>query len=581
MLFKKYSLNNVKLRNKLLLLYIFCVFLPILLTNIIFYNVTANNIKAQKMDDIELVVDQITNEFNNAVDQAIGISSGFYTNTRIYDFFETEYETAIDYIEAYDFYLREYSRFSPLYYSIQSISFYTDNPSFVYAGGIRPLTEHTKEEKWYRLLTEANHPIIIRTNPATDSGLFSVIRELDYHKNKYNYKKIVRIDLNPLTIKQIFNNAAFTGEVYLLNGERNIEFSSNEEVNWRTEQLHFDALEFPEDTIFTKERMLSQNYLEGWRVAGTISENEILEELYKSREFIVILASINLLFPTLLIVLISKSIHSRLLRVLKHMKRMKKQKFDIINFPGDKDEIGELTNEFNKMSQTINRLINEVYASNIEKKDLQLREKQAQLSALQSQINPHFLFNALETIRMRSMIKGEKETAKIIQNMAKIFRNSLTWGKDWVTVRDELCLIICFLEIQKYRFGDKMEYELDIDEEAYDYIIPNMVFLPFVENASIHGIESVKEKGIIQIRVEKNDGEIVYEISDNGAGMDEEKLASLIETLKNEESMGENVGIKNVYYRLKLHYKNHFDFSINSRPGQGTTVQIKLPAEKK
>src|SRR5699024_5968416 len=154
-----------------------------------------------------------------------------------------------------------------------------------------------------------------------------------------------------------------------------------------------------------------------------------------------------------------------------------------------KDEIGELRSAFNRMYKKIKELINDVYISHIRKKDLELQRKQAQISALQSQINPHFLFNVLETIRMRSLLKKEDETAKIIQNMAKLLRTSITWGKDWVTVKEEVQLIQSFLEIQQYRFGDKLQYAFDVDESTFDYTIPNMLLIPFVENASIHGIE--------------------------------------------------------------------------------------------
>ncbi|GAE33563.1 sensor histidine kinase [Halalkalibacter akibai] len=532
------------------------------------------------MHDVQLLLDQISNEFVNVVDQAVGISSSFYTDTRIYDFFDTEYDSAIDYVEAYDFYLLEYNRYSPLYYSIQSVSFYTDNPSIIFAGGVRPINEFTMEHDWYARLTEVKHPILIRTNPNLNSELFSIIRELDYYKNRSEYQKIVRIDLNPLTLRHIFNNIAFQGDVYLLNGNGSIEYTSNNSIDWRSNNLTFEQLEIPDGTIIVENQVLPQSYSEGMQIVGTVKEDVLLEELYNSRQFIVILATITFILPTLLIILISKSIHARLLRVLRYIKKMKKQNFELIEFAGDKDEIGELTNEFNNMSRTINKLINEVYIANIEKKDLEIREKQAQLSALQSQINPHFLFNALETIRMRSVIKGEKETAKIIQNMAKIFRNSLTWGKDFQTVREELILITCFLEIQKYRFGDKIDFEFQIDDEAYDCIIPNMVFLPFVENASIHGVESIKENGKIHISIKNRNKNLYFTITDNGLGMEKEQLTKLMQSLENGESMGDSVGIKNVYYRLKLYYKNDFDFSITSNSDTGTKVEIRLPADR-
>lgn len=145
---------------------------------------------------------------------------------------------------------------------------------------------------------------------------------------------------------------------------------------------------------------------------------------------------------------------------------MKHQQFEPIKQPETSDEIGQLTAEFNRMTLTIHRLINDVYVADIEHKNLELQRRHAQLNALQSQINPHFLFNALETIRMRSLMKDEDETARIIQHMAKIFRNALTWNRDKVSIREELEYVTCFLEIQKYRFGDKLNYTIDLDPEA-------------------------------------------------------------------------------------------------------------------
>ncbi|RXJ02075.1 sensor histidine kinase [Anaerobacillus alkaliphilus] len=576
----KYRLNNIKLRNKLLILYISCVFLPIVLTNIAFYQVTMTNIKNQKMHDVQLVLDQVTSEFITTIDQAVGVATRFYTDSTVYDFFEKEYGTTIEYIDAYDVYLRNYNRFSPLYYSIQSITFYTDNPTVIFAGGVRPISEQTKETTWYNRVSNSKYPVVMRPNPTVESHLFSVFSELDYYITKRDMQKIIKIDINQLTVKRIFENISFPGNIYLLNEHGDIEFSNDMSIDWRTSIVNLDTLSFSNDTIFLEEKLLQTNYFKGWKVVGTITQQEILQELYNSRRFIFLLASITFIVPTLIIILISRSLHVRLSRVLRHMRKMKNQDFAIIKASDDLDEIGELTKEFNRMSRTINKLINEVYVAKIEKKDLELKEKQAQLSALQSQINPHFLFNALETIRMRSLMKDEKETAKIIQNMAKIFRNSLTWGKEWVTVREEMKLMICFLEIQKYRFGDKLEYEIEVDDDAYDCIIPNLAFLPFVENASIHGIEAVKDKGKIHVKIELIEGDIVYTLRDNGAGMTKEKLQQLINGLKNENSMGESVGIKNVYYRLKLYYKDSFDFTIDSEPNVGTTIIIKLKSEK-
>ncbi|WP_424767401.1 sensor histidine kinase [Paenibacillus sp. sgz302251] len=164
--------------------------------------------------------------------------------------------------------------------------------------------------------------------------------------------------------------------------------------------------------------------------------------------------------------------------------------------------------------------------------------------------------------------------------MYKVFRNSISWKRSWVTVREELELIECFLEIQKYRFGDKLEYQLTVDETVYEHMIPKMTLLPFVENASIHGIESTPGIGLIAIQIRCADNRIVFRLSDNGKGMSPDKLRELLHSLQGDDMIGDNVGMKNVYIRLKLRYKDDFSFDIRSEEGKGTVVELRLPLQE-
>jgi two-component system sensor histidine kinase YesM len=181
---------------------------------------------------------------------------------------------------------------------------------------------------------------------------------------------------------------------------------------------------------------------------------------------------------------------------------------------------------------------------------------------------------------MRSLMKNETETAKIIHSMSKIFRTSLTWSRDRVMVKEELEFILCFLEIQKYRFEDRLTYHIDIDPCAYNCVIPKMMILPFVENASIHGIEPLKQGGLIDIRIERLEEHMVFSIKDNGVGMGKEKVQQLYNYLKIDEVMGERIGVQNVIYRLKMIYGDRFSVIIDSEPGKGTLILLKIPIEE-
>jgi two-component system, sensor histidine kinase YesM len=573
------NLNNVGLRNKFLLVYILSVFIPILVTNVIYYQMTSQNVIAQKKQDMSLAFEQTANEFRQNVDDAIGISTAFYTDSRLHQFFEQEYESILDYMRAYETVLRNIDQYSPIYSSIQSVTFFTDNPTVVYAGGVNELNESVRKEAWYTQLHAAgNTPVVTRlaAEGFDQTGSFSVFRTLD-HFSANTYNKIVRIDLDPRQIDQAFQNVTFQGDVFLLNAEGGIEYTTDPDVSLdRSPVFDFQSLT---DNMILFEHQYHSDHLNGWQMVGVASERTIFEDVQQSRTFILYLSVINFVVPSLIIIFITSSLHARLLRILRHMKRVKHQHFDAIPGVEYRDEIGQLTAEFNRMSNRIKQLIQDVYVANLQKKDMALKQKQAQLSALQSQVNPHFLFNALETIRMRSMLKKEHETANIIHNLATNLRHSVTWGKDWVTVEEEINMALRFLDIQQYRFGDRLTYSIDVDKAAKQCVLPNMSLIPFVENASIHGIEKRKGPGHISVRVNVETYGLVCMIHDNGAGMDSKRLAQVVQSLEGTEDMGENVGIKNVYYRLKMLYDHRFRFYMCSAIKEGTTVRIILPAE--
>jgi len=585
-------LDNIRLRNKMLIVYIFCVLLPIVLTNVVFYQVTTNNVKNQRMRDISRALEQVRNEFRGEIDVAVRVSDVFITDYLLNEILETEYESPLDYIAAYDSYFRKIlNSYTPLYTSMQNIKIYLDNPTLLHSGGVGNLTYQVRNSDWYRALekVKGSTPVLIRTarenriQPAANvRDTFVIVRRMNNlaYFGTSKWEKILKIELRPQAIEQIFSNLNLNGHIYLLNESGQVEYATDPYVNWQTETIFFHELDLPDDAIEFATAYNGVEYLDSWKLVGVIQEEEVFREVQRPREFIVWLALINLLVSTAIIFWVSRSMNVRLINILRHMKKVKNQQFVPIEHRETLDEIGQLQNEFNRMTMQIKSLIHDVYIADIRRKGLEIEHRKAQFNALQSQINPHFLFNSLETIRMRSLIKNETETAQIIHKMAKLLRSSLTWNKDRIKVEEELEFIHCFLEIQKYRFGDRLTYRLDVDPEARSVIIPKMVFLPFVENASIHGIEPMKHGGEIDITIRRSSHDLEFSIRDNGAGMNPEQVERFYGYLENEaEELGERIGVQNVIYRLRMLYGDRIRLFIDSAPGQGTCIRITLPAQ--
>ncbi|RPK31026.1 sensor histidine kinase [Paenibacillus xylanexedens] len=570
----RWNLNYMKLRDKLLLMYVLSVFIPIVVTNVVFYNVTSANIRSQKTRDAGMALNNLKNDLRVTIDQGVGLSYSLYTDPVFNDTISRSFQSHFEYIDAYNSYLK--GQFSgQMNQGIRWYQVYTDNSTILSSGYIDRLTDDVRNSDWYVQFQEysAPYPALISSDQ-----MLSLVQRLD-NLDTGGREQLLKIDLNMDMIKQYFHNSGFDGKVYLLDPGGHIQFSNDPTAEEAQIGKRYSEIQFPNKMIPFELTYAGINYLEGWSLQGVMDEEIVLKEVRKSRSFVVWLACINFVLPSIIIAAMSRTIHVRLVRILKHMKKVKTQNFQTIPPEDARDEIGQLTMEFNRMTETIHNLIHEVYLADIQKKDLELKQQQAQLHALHSQINPHFLFNTLESVRMRSLIKGERETAKIVHNMAKMFRKSISWNQNDVTVKEELELIGSFLQIQKYRFGDKLQYSIEADPAVLMYRIPKMVILPFVENASIHGIESSPGVGIIQLFVSTENDQLLIRLTDNGIGMSQARLEELLSYLNQNTDMGEHVGMKNAYSRLKLCYKNHFTFDIQTGEGEGTRIQIKLPLD--
>ena len=238
---------------------------------------------------------------------------------------------------------------------------------------------------------------------------------------------------------------------------------------------------------------------------------------------------------------------------------------------------------YNRMAVRTNELIQTVYKDRLKEQEMDIARQNAELLALHSQINPHFLFNALESIRMHSIIKQEYETADMVEKLAVMERQNVDWGTDFVEIRREMEFVEAYLGLQKYRFGDRLSYELDVEEDCANIRIPKLTVVTFVENACVHGIESKTTPGWIFVRIYQEEDELCIEVEDTGDGMDEPLLEELQEKMQNPsiDRLREpgHVGILNACLRLKMMTGGEVSFELESEKGVGTMVSIHISME--
>lgn len=257
------------------------------------------------------------------------------------------------------------------------------------------------------------------------------------------------------------------------------------------------------------------------------------------------------------------------------------------------DETDVLTGAFIKMIESIKVYINELKnQAEVEKKlkeqelqNLKINSllKEAELKYLQSQINPHFLFNTLNAAAQLSMIEGADKTSEFIENIAQLFRYNLKNIDDLVPLRDEIEHVKNYMQILKMRFGNRIDFYFDIDELALDTKIPRITLQPIVENAYIHGLQSLERRGEINLNVKAELDYVLIDIIDNGMGMDEECINSILCSKEGEQIAKKHVtgiGMKNVLERLELLFnigERKELINIESKIGEGTKITLKIP----
>ncbi|HRX42785.1 MAG TPA: histidine kinase, partial [Clostridia bacterium] len=259
-------------------------------------------------------------------------------------------------------------------------------------------------------------------------------------------------------------------------------------------------------------------------------------------------------------------------KLIEHMKKLESGRFSDKIDEVRRDEFGRVFSAYNNMSEEIENLIQELYQEKLVKREMELK-------ILQEKINPHFLYNTLDTINWIAREHNVEDISKMVIALSTMYRKTFNKGRDLISIRDVMTSIACYLDIQQIRYGDSFDYEINCEEGTENLEILNLIIQTLVENAIVHGIEGLSGKGRIEINTSRNGDYLTVSVSDNGNGMSLEKL-ELIRTSINASGMESESGLRNVQKRIKLYYGNNFGIDIHSEANAGTKVSVTIPARE-
>ena len=372
------------------------------------------------------------------------------------------------------------------------------------------------------------------------------------------------------------------GKIYMVDRNGNVFYTNDDSV--KPGSAYSDILSLEKDRSYIVQKGAIPDI--GGEIIYKLPQSELLSGIgdIRKQSFMIFIISLLLLaVPFFLVINNILQPLKKLMRLMNEIKLGKPKSLQKrINLQGYA-EIIVMANEFNEMMDEIDDLTHRLLESNTRLYEAELVKKQSELAYLQSQINPHFLYNTLESINGIAAEEGGDKIFNITKALALVFRYSIK-GTDMVPLREELTIIKSFIYIQKIRFGNRFEVKYHFPEEILECKVPKMILQPIVENAIFHGIEPRIGEGLLQLKGEISGNMILLSIKDNGMGMEAEKLRLIKESLSAQQGFtGKNndrtvnIGMANVNNRIKLKYGNEYGIMIKSEPGMGTEVVIMIP----
>ena len=574
-------LNRLKLGQKMHLLFFVCVLIPMILTDgFIIYNVQEANMINMRVDTEKTAY---TTQYclNNFLEYPINVANNIYRSSVLENFFNEIYPTSADYYTAFYRLHRDQIFDDNLGISGSRVYIYADNKTILNGSGYYRM-ERAKENEWYPAFEDSQKTSTLyfyygRNNMGSGSfkRKLTLIMKMDMPSFS-GCDKLLAIDLDYSAMARELIDLDLNSDIYICDDEK-ILLSNRPDFRAQDNYVPFElksrnAYIYP-ITLYDRD----------YKLYVIPKQQSTWQYIIGRSGLLMMFVLVNLILPLLMMRLLGTSITSRILSLEHSFESVEDDELKTIDKVEGNDEITGLIKSYNRMVERMNELMHTVYKDRLQQQENDIARQNAELLALHSQINPHFLFNALESIRMHSLIKKETETAEMVGKLAVMERSYVSWGEDLIPVHREMDFVKAYLLLQKYRFGDRLNYELDIDEDCNDIEIPKLTIVTFVENACLHGVERKAANGWIFVRAYKKDGSLKLEIEDTGEGVNEEMQAAINKQLSEvslENMKGKkHVGMMNACMRLKLLTKGRASYSIESEEGVGTVMHITIPID--
>ena len=591
-------LKHLKFQQKLLLSYSIIIVTFLLIVGYGIYYYSAYTIRNEVLNYVKISAQQINKNIDAYINELFRLSSMTFSDEELQKILKNtgKAKSVTEQLRDNSYILSFLFNIYILRPDLYSVYLITNNGEIYLEGYSRYINNSydVKKENWYARLEENPKSMLI-VGPRNSAQalriideklVFTIVRKI-ISSDGQSLGTII-LDTNYETFRNIFIplETEQKAQIVLLNDKRELVYNSKsyEKKNndWIDDfrnnyKIDKDGGQFVGINI-NNEKVLAivdKSAYTDWDIVMAIPESQILKKINSVRDFIIVLILISIGVLIFLYFFVSSAVVMPVKKLTGLMKKVENGDFSVSMSIESDDEIGELSKGFNNMISKINLLLKKTI-------EFEVRNKESEFKALQSQINPHFLYNTLESIRMKCIVKKEVEIAEVINTLGNLFRLSIDRGEILVSVKDELEHVLSYMTIQNFRYDNKYKLIIDMDDDLADYKVFKLMLQPLVENSIYHGLEMKPDDGYIIIKIYLLENELNILIEDNGLGMNEKTYNALVNALsENSKPMDKrSVGLSNVNERIKLFFGNEYGINIWSRENEGTKIEIKMPAFK-
>jgi len=587
------KLTNI--RQQLYTIYFAALFLPIMIIGIFLLMNTYTLLANYHRDLLESDNLRVKNVLFEITTQVYNISENLIFDENIKEILSTDYEQRTNLIQKAGN-LTVVDNNAQNHAEIEGIEIYTDNPTFTDYKQFYKTDEDIQKSDWYQKAISQSSvfwiPMTTTDKYGNEYWNLSLVRRIPLTDAEYNAVLVIKISDNYLRTR--INSQEYAAMVSVNEGE--VFFNSDRSQYGIKQKVSIDYDEnyyqytgtkkingvtyFVDVSTLNLYQSDSRLYICTMNDQGYVSIKRILT-------ICVLILAVAILIPGIIIHYFTEYFTSRVLILRKAMHQASNEDYDIRSFIQGEDEISEAFSDLEIMIQNIKKKDADMYEAQINKAELLNEQQVMEFKMLASQINPHFLYNTLETIRMKAFKANDREVARAIKLLGKSMRYVLeNTGTSFTTLSKELEHIKVYLDIQKLRFTDKFDSEIEVmeDIDPGKLLILPLLLQPVVENAILHGLEEKEKEGLIHILVRKQLEEeelLCIEVSDNGNGMTEEALAFLQSTIEEKDiSRNKSIGLYNINQRIKLTYGQKYGVKISSNIEEGTRVSLFIPINR-